>query len=265
MNARQSTISGSDQAATGEAVNSKTVLYRMVMDRHVCPYGLKSKWLLERNGLFVEDHHLTTRVETDAFKREHNVETTPQAFIDGQRIGGYTELRAYFGNPLPQEGSTSYTPVLAVFAAAAALALAVSHFAIGSALTVRAAEWFVAFSMVILAMLKLQDVEQFSSMFLGYDLLARRYVPYSYAYPFLEFGAGVLMAAHALDWLSVPVALTIGTIGAASVFYAVYVQKREIKCACVGGGSNVPLGFVSLTENLAMIGMSLWMGIPYLN
>jgi len=44
------------------------------------------------------------------------------------------------------------------------------------------------------------------------------------------------------------------------VFKAVYVDKRELKCACVGGGSNVPLGFVSLTENLFMIGMGLWMG-----
>src|SRR5690606_4305980 len=124
---------------------------------------------------------------------------------------------------------------------------------------IRAAEWFVAFTMAILAMLKLQDIEQFSTMFLGYDLLAKRFVPYAYAYPFLEAGAGVLMAAPALDWLSIPVALFIGTIGAVSVFYAVYVQKREIKCACVGGSSNVPLGFVSLTENLFMIGMAIWM------
>jgi hypothetical protein len=96
-------------------------------------------------------------------------------------------------------------------------------------------------------------------MFVGYDLLARRFVPYAYAYPFLEAGAGVLMSAHALDWLSIPIALAIGTIGGVSVFYAVYVQRRELKCACVGGSSNVPLGFVSLTENLFMIGMALWM------
>jgi glutaredoxin len=234
-------------------------LHRMVMDKHVCPYGIKSKWLLRRNGYTVEDHWLTTREETDAFKREHDVPTTPQTFVDGQRIGGYTELRAFLGKPLPPEGSTSYRPVIAVFAIAAALGLAVSQFAYGTPLTIRAVEWFVSFTMAILAMLKLQDIEKFSSMFVGYDLLARRYVPYSYAYPFLEAAAGVLMAAHALDWLSIPVALTIGTIGAVSVFYAVYVQKREIKCACVGGSSNVPLGFVSLTENLFMIGMAIWM------
>ncbi len=247
------------QNASPVADTGRAVLYRMVMDKHVCPYGIKSKWLLERKGFAVEDHHLATREETDAFKDEHDVATTPQTFIGGERIGGYTELRKHFGEPLPEPGTTSYTPVLAVFAAAGALALAASHFVLGSALTVTAAEWFVAFSMVILAMLKLQDVEQFSTMFLGYDLLAGRWVPYAYAYPFLEFGAGALMAAHALDWLSIPVALTIGTIGAASVFHAVYIQKREIKCACVGGSSNVPLGFVSLTENLAMIAMALWM------
>jgi glutaredoxin len=234
-------------------------LHRMVMDKHVCPYGIKSKWLLRRNGYTVEDHWLTTREETDAFKREHDVPTTPQTFIGDKRIGGYSELRAFLGKPLPQEGSTSYRPVIAVFAVAAALGLAVSQFAYGTPLTVRAAEWFVSFTMVILAMLKLQDIEKFSNMFVGYDLLARRYVPYSYAYPFLEAAAGVLMAAHALGWLSIPIALTIGTIGAVSVFYAVYVQKREIKCACVGGSSNVPLGFVSLTENLFMIGMAIWM------
>ena len=123
----------------------------------------------------------------------------------------------------------------------------------------RAGEWFIAFSMCVLALLKLQNVESFSSMFLNYDVLAKRWVPYSYIYPFAEGGAGVLMAAGALTWLSVPVALTIGTIGAVSVFKAVYVDKRELKCACVGGDRNVPLGFISLTENVMMVAMALWM------
>jgi len=234
-------------------------LHRMVMDKHVCPYGVKSRWLLEKNGYLVDDRWLTTREQTDAFKREHKVQTTPLAIIDGQPIGGYSELRKFFGDPLPEEGATSYKPVIAVFVIAALLAMAVSLQAFGSLLTVRAAEWFVSFAMAILAMLKLQDLEKFSTMFVGYDLLAQRWVPYAYAYPFLEAGAGVLMAAHALNWLSIPVALFIGGIGAVSVYHAVYVQKRAIKCACVGGASSVPLGFVSLSENLFMIGMALWM------
>ena len=67
------------------------------------------------------------------------------------------------------------------------------------------------------------------------------------------------MTAGALTWLSAPVALVIGGIGAVSVIKAVYIDKRELKCACVGGSSNVPLGFVSLTENVMMIVMGIWM------
>lgn len=232
-------------------------LYRMVMDKHVCPYGTKSKYLLERRGFSVEDRHLTTREETDAFKEKHDVATTPQTFIDGERIGGYEALREHFG-VAKDTGGKSYRPVLAVFAVGLALAVSLS-FAIFGTVGVRTIEWFVAFSMAMLAMLKLQDVEQFSTMFVGYDLLGQRFVPYAYAYPYLEALAAILMAGRLLPWISIPVAFTIGTIGAASVIYAVYIQKRDIKCACVGGSGDVPLGFISLSENLAMVGMAIWM------
>jgi hypothetical protein len=67
------------------------------------------------------------------------------------------------------------------------------------------------------------------------------------------------MVAGALNVVSIPIALFIGVVGAASVFKAVYIDKRELKCACVGGSSKTPLGFVSLTENLMMVAMALWM------
>ena len=247
--------------ALDQTTRTKTArLHRMVMPDHLCPYGLKSKDLLERHGYQVEDHHLTTREETDAFKAEHGVGTTPQTFIGGERIGGHDALREHFGQDVPEEGATSYQPVIAIFAMSALMAMAVSWYALGTVLSVRTLEWFAAIAMSVLAIQKLQDLESFSTMFLNYDLLARRWVRYGYLYPFGEALAGVLMIAGALTWLSAPVALFIGTIGAVSVFKAVYVDRRELKCACVGGGSNVPLGFVSLTENLVMIAMGLWMG-----
>jgi hypothetical protein len=96
-------------------------------------------------------------------------------------------------------------------------------------------------------------------MFLGYDLLAQRVMRYAYVYPFAEALAGILMIAGALKWIAIPVALFIGGIGAISVHKAVYIDRRDLKCACVGGDSNVPLGFVSLTENLMMVAMAVWM------
>lgn len=245
-------------AATQETAPRAT-LYRMVMDDHVCPYGLKAKDLLEREGFEVDDRWLETREETDAFQREHDVDTTPQVWIGGQRIGGYEALRAHLGREVTSEDETSYQPVIAVFSVALLMALATSWAAYGSVATLRAFEWFIAISMCILAILKLRDLESFSTMFLNYDLLARRVVRYGYVYPFAEALAGVLMIAGALLWLAAPVALFIGTVGAVSVAKAVYVDGRELKCACVGGESNVPLGFISLTENLMMVGMGVWM------
>lgn len=239
----------------------RAILYRMVMPGHVCPYGLKSKDLLERSGFLVEDRHLTSRAETDAFKERHGVKTTPQTFLGSERIGGYDDLRRFFGKKVKRAGETSYRPVIVLFTLTALTALGAAYVATGDAVSVLTAEWFIAFSMVVLALLKLQDVEQFSTMFLNYDLLARRWVRYGYVYPYAEGLAGVLMVAGVLTWLSAPIALVIGTIGAVSVFKAVYVDKRELKCACVGGSSNVPLGFISLTENVMMVAMAIWMAL----
>ncbi|EPX80421.1 MauE/DoxX family redox-associated membrane protein [Salipiger mucosus] len=239
---------------------SKTAtLYRMVMPGHLCPFGLKTKDLLEREGYTVEDHPLETREQTEAFMDKHGVKTTPQVWIGTERIGGYEEVREFFGKRVKASDETSYRPVVAIFGIGLLMALAVSWAAEGALLTLRTFEWFIAISMTLLGIQKLQDVESFSTMFLNYDLLARRWVRYGYIYPFAETLAGVLMIAGALVWISAPVALFIGTVGAVSVFKAVYIDKRELKCACVGGGSNVPLGFVSLTENLMMIAMGLWM------
>lgn len=239
----------------------QATLYRMATDEHICPFGLKSRDLLRRRGFAVNDNLLETRAETDAFQEKHGVDTTPQTFIDGERIGGYDDLRRHFGleDENPSDDDITYQPVITVFATALLMALGASWASFGDVFTVRAGEWFIAFSMCILAILKLRDLESFSNQFLGYDLLAQRVVRYAYVYPFGEALAGILMIAGALIWLAAPVALFIGTVGAVSVFKAVYIDKRELKCACVGGGSNVPLGAISLTENVMMVAMAFWM------
>ncbi len=236
-------------------------LYRMMTSDHICPFGLKSKDLLERKGFEVKDHRLESQDQIEAFKHEHQVDTTPQTFIEGERIGGYEELRKHFGMEVPGGEGISYRPIIAIFSTAFLMAVAVAWVALNSVWSILTVEWFVAISMCLLGLQKLKDLESFSTMFLNYDLLAQRQVRYSYVYPFAETLAGILMLAHVLTWLASPVALFIGTVGAASVFKAVYIDRRELKCACAGGDSNVPLGFVSLTENLIMILIALWMPV----
>ena len=242
-----------------DAAGNTATLYRMVMTDHMCPHGLKSKSLLERQGFHVEDRHLTSRDEVNAFKTKYDVKTTPQTFIDEERIGGFDDLSAHLGKATKSKDSTTYKPVIALFSVAFLMAIAITWVALGTTFTGRTVEWFISISMVLLGLQKLQDVERFATMFLNYDLLAQRWVRYGYVYPFVETGAGLLMMAGVFTQLSAPAALLVASIGAISVFKAVYVDKRELTCACVGGDSKVPLGFVSLTENLMMIGMAIWM------
>lgn len=235
------------------------ILYRMLMPDHICPSGVKVKNLLERQGFTVDDRHLTNRAEVDAFKAQHGVKTTPQVFIDEVRIGGFEDVSAHLGQSVAAAEATTYKPVIALFSVAALMACVVSWLAHGSVFSGRTAEWFISISMVLLGLQKLQDVEKFAAMFLNYDLLARRWPGYGYVYPFVETGAGLLMMAGVATSISAPVILFVAGVGAVSVFKAVYLDKRDLKCACVGGDSKVPLGFVSLLENVMMVGMALWM------
>ena len=70
-------------------------LYRMVLPDHTCLYGVRARQLLEEAGFEIDEHILATREEVDAFEAQHGVDTTPQVFIDDQRIGGCAELEAY--------------------------------------------------------------------------------------------------------------------------------------------------------------------------
>lgn len=239
---------------------SKTaILYRMVTDNHICPFGLRSKDLLEREGYDIDDRPLTSREETDAFKAKHNVKTTPQTFINDERIGGFDDLRTYFGKGEAGQTGTTYTPVIAIFSVAALLALAFQYTVAGAYFSIRTLMLFIAFSMSLLAVQKLKDLFSFTNSFITYDLLAMKWLRYAYIYPFVEAYAGIGMVAQLPALAVAPFSLFIGTVGAVSVVKAVYIDKRELKCACVGGDSNVPLGFVSLTENLFMIAGALLM------
>ena len=234
-------------------------LYRTEMADHICPHGLKCKDLLQREGFNVDDQKLKSRKEIDALKSLHSILTVPQVFIDEARIGGYDDLLVHFGKTTKLEAEVTYQPIIALFSVGFLLALTITWLTLGFIFSSQTIEWFISISMVLLGLQKLMDIERFATVFLSYDLLAQRWVRYGYVYPFVEAGAGLMMIMGIFNWVSAPAAFIVATIGAVSVFKAVYIDKRSLKCACVGGDSKVPLGFVSLTENFMMIGMAIWM------
>jgi glutaredoxin 3 len=73
----------------------RATLYGMVLPDHICPFAVRAKELLIQYGYEVDDRILRTRGEMDAFKAEQRVDTTPQIFIEDERIGDSKDLERY--------------------------------------------------------------------------------------------------------------------------------------------------------------------------
>ena len=76
----------------------RATVHRMVLPDHTCPFGVRAKEMLEQAGYEVDDRHLTTRAEVDAFKDGHGLSTTPLVFIGEEKIGGSDDLKRWLGD-----------------------------------------------------------------------------------------------------------------------------------------------------------------------
>ena len=162
-------------------------------------------------------------------------------------------------SPSPPAKPKTYRPVIVIFSVAFLMAISTTYAIAGSFPIIRILELFIAFSMCVLGIQKLQNLTAFTTGFVQYDLLAKKDIRYAYLYPFIETGAGILMIAGLFTWIAAPAAFFVASVGAISVYKAIYLEKRDLQCACTGGDDGVPLGFISLLENLMMIAMSVWM------
>lgn len=142
----------------------------------------------------------------------------------------------------------SYVPVAVLFATAALLDLA-------TGLGMRG---FMGYSLALLALQKGMDLSAFLMSFKKYDLIAKKWPAYGKIYPALELAVGLSFLSGVALGAAAWVAIVIGIAGGISIIKAVYVEKQDLNCACVGGNSNVPLGLVSFLENAVMAGMGIW-------
>lgn len=235
------------QSSAQSSLNSCQIkLYRMSNTESECPWGLKAVKLLQERGLNFEDIKLRSRKEVDELKAKYRVATTPQVFCGLERIGGYVDLAERL-SATPEGMKTSYTPVIALFATAGLMALALSLKMNG----------FMGISLSMLASLKLMNLATFSSSFSKYDLVTRKFRPYGKIYPFLELAIGLGFLSEVAPLLTGLVSTAVGISGVISVVKAVYIDKMALNCACVGGNSNTPLGVISVVENLMMVIMGV--------
>lgn len=114
---------------------------------------------------------------------------------------------------------------------------------------------FMAGFFIVFSFFKLLDPPGFVSAYRGYDLVARKVPAWGWAYPFVELMLGV---AYLLAWVPVvtnAVTLVLMLVGAAGVLKAL-LDKRAIRCACLGTALNLPMTKVTLVEDLTMAAMA---------
>ncbi len=117
---------------------------------------------------------------------------------------------------------------------------------------------FMGIFLLSFGLLKLVDLEGFAQGFASYDLIAKRFVPYGYMFPFIEIGLGFMyLAGIMLLWQNVLV-LILAVLGMYSA-YKVIVDKKQIRCVCLGTLFHIPMTWATFIENFLMALMIILM------
>lgn len=119
--------------------------------------------------------------------------------------------------------------------------------------------WFMGGFFIVFGSFKLIGLEMFVIAFRGYDIIAKKYRPYTYVYPFIEIFLGI---CYALNIGPVPrdiFTIVLMVVGAYGVLKALEHKDKQFQCACLGNIIRLPLTTVSLIENLGMAFMAFIM------
>lgn len=117
---------------------------------------------------------------------------------------------------------------------------------------------FMAGFFLVFSFFKLLDLRGFADSYSTYDIIAKRWRGWSYVYAFTELALGVAFATGFNPLLTNAVTFVVMTISIIGVLQSV-LNKRKIRCACLGAVFNLPMSTVTIIEDAMMIGMSLVM------
>ncbi|MHB8206000.1 heavy-metal-associated domain-containing protein [Mucilaginibacter sp.] len=109
---------------------------------------------------------------------------------------------------------------------------------------------------LVFSFFKLLDVQGFADSYAMYDLIAKRIKAWGYVYVFIELSLGILYATNILPKLTNGITLIVMSISLIGVVQSV-LNKRQIRCACLGSVFNLPMSTLTIIEDALMIGMSL--------
>jgi hypothetical protein len=100
------------------------------------------------------------------------------------------------------------------------------------------------------------DLKGFAESYFSYDIIAKRWMGYGYVYAFIELALGIAFITGFNPLLTNAVTFIVMSVSIIGVLQSV-LNKRKIKCACLGAVFNLPMSTVTIIEDLLMIVMSI--------
>ena len=148
----------------------------------------------------------------------------------------------------------TYKPILLVFGYISGVTVLVEVVNSPLILT-RWMEHFMAGFFLIFSFFKLLNLQGFAESYSMYDIVAKKWNGWGYVYAFVELALGIAFLTGFNPILTNAVTLAVMTISIIGVLQSV-LNKRKIKCACLGAVFNLPMSTITIIEDALMIAMS---------
>jgi copper chaperone CopZ len=201
---------------------------------------------MRNEAIITMEKHISTADLKEALKEhpKYQIEDkvvampTPSVFSDVEEVE-----RAWY---------ITYKPILLIFAYILAVIFFVSNN------WMEGLRYFMAGFFLVFSFFKLLNIRDFADSYAMYDIVAKRFKAWGFIYPFIELALGLAFVYNFQPILMNWVTFIVMSVSAIGVIQSV-MDKRKIRCACLGAVFNLPMSTVTIIEDLLMVSMSIVM------
>ena len=154
----------------------------------------------------------------------------------------------------PKTWIQTYKPILLIFTYLLGVTLLVELTA-GSFIWMRWMEHFMAGFFLVFCFFKLLDLKAFAESYATYDIIGKKWKAWGYVYGTIELGLGIAYLTGYNPLLTNAITFVVMSVSVVGVLQSV-LNKRKIRCACLGAVFNLPMSTITIIEDALMIGMS---------
>ena len=156
----------------------------------------------------------------------------------------------------------TYKPILLIFSYIVFITVIIEAVS-GTFIWHRWMGYFMAGFFLVFSFFKLLNLKGFAESYSTYDIVAKRWKSWGYVYAFTELSLGITFLMGFNPLITNAITFIVMSISIVGVLQSV-LNKRKIKCACLGDVFNLPMSTITVIEDALMIVMSAIMLITLL-